>query len=828
MSSPLAAKRTSGGGDSTFQVGKRSSGSGENNSFQAALFHLGELHRRELAVLRQELEQQLACLHRENNALRARLGEAGLSPSHIHFHPDVDTSPCRDKQGSKEPSNYCDLQCPPSPKADRQLAMSHSLSQDTRVALKKSGSFRWPSEQTVYEVKEAWNKIVETSPSCWTTSFGFFMDERTDEFPRKKHSSLMRSVKRRSAVASAAADVTQRSEMDVKAGDLEHFPLCGQRGNTSCVIYPHSRFRFSWDISGLCLISYDLISIPFNQAFDPPDTWFSIGMDWITLLFWTGDMVQGFFLGYFEKGCLVLDHSRILRHYLITWFVLDAIVVGPEWFMTVASSTAENGEQAGEMAKILKGARAVRVLRLLRLLKLQRIINFLYDRIESEHTFICVNLAKLLVAVLVLNHVIACIWFLIGRICMENNLRNWIEVGEVTEETLSYKYTTSLHWSLTQFTPASMEISARNVFERAFSIVVLFFAMVAFSSIVASITGSMTSLRNMRAEEMKQGWLLRRYLRQREVTGDLTDRIFKYLEHQSLKQGTQVQTGSLKATLPKLSLALQSELQHELNSPFLTIHAFFGYLDRCMCVVMHRLCQLCLTPQSHAEKEVIFSAGEKASKMFFIKPMRESGGKLQYQSGDKMLDPPPSCNDWVSEAILWTDWRRHMGQLTSVSANDLIALDPVQFVEVMCMHPRSWFYAKAYAAMFVDHVNSLAPGEVTDILRWPGAQDEREVQECDPQDSWKEGEAVNSGSVADFIELHEGAELDPPVDEGDESFNEVAGSSPRASPPHSPRLRTRFSGLGAWRWDGVRRTCPWVAKAVVSCEPWCSAVVERR
>merc|ERR1712226_371888 len=106
----------------------------------------------------------------------------------------------------------------------------------------------------------------------------------------------------------------------------------------------------------------------------------------------------------------------------------------------------------------------------------------LYDLIESEYTFIMLNLAKLLVSVLVLNHVVACVWFLIGRLALESNLRNWISVGNVNGTDLSYRYSTSLHWSLTQFTPASMDVSARNVYERAYSIIVLFFAMVVFSS----------------------------------------------------------------------------------------------------------------------------------------------------------------------------------------------------------------------------------------------------------------------------------------------------------------------------------------------------------
>merc|ERR1719238_1588509 len=99
-----------------------------------------------------------------------------------------------------------------------------------------------------------------------------------------------------------------------------------------------------------------------------------------------------------------------------------------------------------------------------------------------------------------MNHVMACAWYFVGRTTMEAHVRNWIEVAGVDTEPLAYKYTTSMHWSMTQFTPASMDVSARNTPERIFSIVVLFFAMVAFSSIVGNITASMNSLHSRKSE----------------------------------------------------------------------------------------------------------------------------------------------------------------------------------------------------------------------------------------------------------------------------------------------------------------------------------------
>merc|ERR1719394_2240513 len=75
-----------------------------------------------------------------------------------------------------------------------------------------------------------------------------------------------------------------------------------------------------------------------------------------------------------------------------------------------------------------------------------------------------------------------------------------------------------------------MDISARNLWERLFSVMVLLFAMLVFSSIVASITSAMTALRNLQGNEMRQFWLLRRYLRQRSIRPGLANRIIKFQE----------------------------------------------------------------------------------------------------------------------------------------------------------------------------------------------------------------------------------------------------------------------------------------------------------
>merc|ERR1719210_2607181 len=118
---------------------------------------------------------------------------------------------------------------------------------------------------------------------------------------------------------------------------------------------------------------------------------------------------------------------------------------------------------------------------------------------------------------------IACMWFLVGKESQSAGFeRSWVDSTEdYLHHHWTYQYATSLHWSLTQFTPASMDVVARNLYERLYSIAILFFAMVAFSSIVGTVTSSMTVLRGMKNDKQKSLWVLRRYLKQERISMDL-------------------------------------------------------------------------------------------------------------------------------------------------------------------------------------------------------------------------------------------------------------------------------------------------------------------
>ena len=304
--------------------------------------------------------------------------------------------------------------------------------------------------------------------------------------------------------------------------DLEELTEFSSEGPSCCcpfpVCHPSATVRVMWDICGALLIAYDAVYLPFDASFSPKPTPMTIAMEWFTMIFWTLDMGLGFTTGFIMKGELVMNPWRIAVHYMCTWFLIDAAVVSLDWFSTLQSETSD----VGGFGRIFRSLRTVRMLRLLRLWKLKRILAEMQDMIDSEYVYTLASLGKLMGFILITNHLIACVWFSVSVAMKDGGDASWVGEHDMTSKDISWQYTTSLHWTLTQFTPASMEVFPANVAERSMAVVVLIFSLVAFSSFLASISASMTALRNMNQETTKQFWILRRFLKQEKASADKT------------------------------------------------------------------------------------------------------------------------------------------------------------------------------------------------------------------------------------------------------------------------------------------------------------------
>merc|ERR1712232_819878 len=105
----------------------------------------------------------------------------------------------------------------------------------------------------------------------------------------------------------------------------------------------------------------------------------------------------------------------------------------------------------------------LRLLRLMRLAKLRNLLFTIQSLVDSEWLTIVFAVVKNLGFILALNHFLACLFFLIGRLGEDDG---WVTVGDFEESETGIKYLVALHWSLAQFSPGASPVKPQTLGER--------------------------------------------------------------------------------------------------------------------------------------------------------------------------------------------------------------------------------------------------------------------------------------------------------------------------------------------------------------------------
>jgi len=469
--------------------------------------------------------------------------------------------------------------------------------------------------------------------------------------------------------------------------------------------YPNSQSRILWDCVAAILVIYDVVMLPL-AVFKFQKNDFVISMDWITLIFWTINMPASLCVGYVAHGQMVMDMRRILLHYLKTWFILDVLILVPDWTFIIINEGGEDVNSVGQShTGVVRILRLSRMARLVRLMKLRRFLQSVYYAIESEYVSILIHIVQMIALVLAFCHMIGCMWFLVSD--TQDGKPTWVNVHGYDEEDWPYQYALAFHWSITQFTPSTNDIAPKNMAERVTAICVVVFALVGFAYIVGSITGSLTQLRSLSEGSAKMFWDLRRYLTHFRVQPTLALRIEKYLEHAWARQQKGIHSNRVRL-LAMLSEPLSRELNLEIYMPSLKVHPLLLNLSEASPLTMQRIAHSAIQENKAARHDLLFVPSEPAVNMIF-----RVSGKLWYQpNGDQQGTMVSQAEEgWVAEPVLWVNAWEHKGALTAATDSDLLMVDPVQFSLVVTRSPCSYDMGVQYARAFVQWLKLHAQGE---------------------------------------------------------------------------------------------------------------------
>lgn len=465
----------------------------------------------------------------------------------------------------------------------------------------------------------------------------------------------------------------------------------------------------------MILIMIDFVAIPL-QVFGVSH--YAV-TEWVLRIYWTLDIIVAFRTGFDRNGRFVGSPMTIAYQYASGWCFLDLFLVLVDWIVAfetkeIAEVVVDDQDQQknlgevfglarfGKTFRVARLFRLLRLFRILRLMKLPALMAMIEERVNNEPIMICLGIVKLTIGILLLNHLIACIWFALGV----SSASGWVKKCRMNDKDWGFQYSTSLHWSLTQFTPASMEIVPQTPTERGYNIVVIIIALVIFSSFVSSITNAMTSLRNINSEYTKQLLVFQRYLRFRKVPIELSVRMRRHVEHELMATQRRLEEKDV-VILKWLSEPLLMDLHLEVYRGDLQLHPFFKtYIDLNFNAA-RKICHVGITETTLSMGDVVFINGESCNRMFFVK-----SGELIYQqqddiaTGDIMKTVDVEKSDWISESCLWTPWS-HVGQLMASSKVLILRIDAAQVREVAVLNRVPLVQVSKYAMHYILYLNHV-------------------------------------------------------------------------------------------------------------------------
>ena len=473
--------------------------------------------------------------------------------------------------------------------------------------------------------------------------------------------------------------------------------------------HPGSPFRAWWDTVGTLLLCYDLVTIPL-RVFDVGESMFMMVMSWITQLYWNFDLLLSFITGYYDAGVLILDLRKTAKSYATGWLVFDLAVVSIDWMIVALNARDDDKAGVARLSKTIRTLRFLRLARLGRMVKAGSMIESLREQFTSQMASLQYGVVKIILRLMLINHVIACLWYMMST---EEEGPNWVKENGLEGESTAYLYATSLHWTFSQLGAGQTSVEAVTLQERIFSVVVAFFCLIMFSTLVSSVSSMMANLQRMKDEEIEQFQSLRRFLAHNNIDADLSHRITRFLQYTFAAKNEVMSADERVPILSLLSKPLQAELQLQRHKDCLGQCAFFNSLLQHSSFhvvrVMRDVALNCMSHAVHASGDVIFVAGAIASSCFFL-----ASGAHSYTN---TISTREVCNVWVAEMCLWSPWV-HVGDLVAMDLSRLVSMEVTSFCECVGKAVETREMASAYAAQYVAALNVQHGGYLKSFVIW--------------------------------------------------------------------------------------------------------------
>lgn len=383
------------------------------------------------------------------------------------------------------------------------------------------------------------------------------------------------------------------------------------------IIVPSSPKRVSWTFLGFVFIVWDLVTIPMTMFDIPGFSDFLDLMGRITFGYFLLDVFLHFIFAVDIKGQLEMRPKVIARTYVRSWFSLDVLLLLIDVMLFTLEAIASGGDAMSGLKtmRLLRSLRLLRLMRLLRIGKLKEVLQILANRFSSLYFLMILKILSGFGMVLAVNHFIACSWYGVGLVHVDTV--SWLTESQMQEASFAEGYITAMHWSLTQFTPATNNVAPANYLERMVAVFVILLAMGVFSSFVSSITSAVNSLRAVRMEQIKQETKIRQFFSERNLSAELFNKVQDVCRKRGLFE-IRLKEEEV-ALLNEIPESLKRRLHEEIYLPLLSIAPFLPPWSHSQEYrFMRKVCHVAMQERSALSSQDVFVLGWDCKEMIMV------------------------------------------------------------------------------------------------------------------------------------------------------------------------------------------------------------------